>query len=183
MHYLWWICSTVYKLLFKLQYWLHADRLPALFHMILTRNSDFCPTQHFLVGLSNGNCVCLLWDRSWFYMAVPIATMCPLPVTALSTDWLPPPGCKSHQQMQSSWRGFKPQKAIQHTFFYSALNQDGTSVLLSKMPFIVTGFPYHKPSDAVSVHVWLKGPRDFDLSFMQVSALSPLFGLLVWLPW
>lgn len=127
--------------------------------------------------------VCLLWDRSWFYMAVPIATMCPLPVMALSTDWLPPPGCKSHQQMQSCCCGFKPQKAIQHTFFYSALNQDGTSVLLSKMPFIVTGFPYHKPSDAVSVHVWLKGPRDFDLSFMQVSALSPLFGLLVWLPW
>ena len=77
MIYLWWICSTVYKLPFKLQLWPHADRLPALFHMILTRNSGFCPTQHFLVGLSDGKWVCLLWDRSWFYMAVPITTMCP----------------------------------------------------------------------------------------------------------
>ena len=23
-------------------------------HLILTRNSDFCPTQHFVVGLCNG---------------------------------------------------------------------------------------------------------------------------------
>ena len=45
--------------------------------MILTRNNNFCPTQHFLVGLCNGNWVCLLWDSSWFYMAVPTATMCP----------------------------------------------------------------------------------------------------------
>jgi len=80
--------------------------------------------------------------------------------------------------MQSSCSGFKLQKAIQPTFFSSAPNQDGTSVL-SKIPFLVTGFPYHKPSDAVSVHVWLKGPRDFDLSFVHVSALSSLFGLLV----
>jgi len=36
-----------------------------------------CPTQHFLVGLCNGNWVCLLWDRSWFCTAVPTATMCP----------------------------------------------------------------------------------------------------------
>jgi hypothetical protein len=63
------------------------------------------------------------------------------------------------------------------------LNQDKTSVRVSKIPFVVTRFPYHKPSDAVSVYVWLKGPREFDFSFMEVLDLSSLFGLLVWLPW
>ena len=37
-----------------------------LFHMILT-NSDFCHPQYFLVGLSNGNCLCLLWHRLILY--------------------------------------------------------------------------------------------------------------------
>ena len=119
-------------------------------------------------------------DFIWQYPLLPCV---PLPVMALSTDCIPPPGCKRHQQMQSSCSGFKPQKAIQPTFFSSALNQDWTSVLLCKIPFVVTGFPYHKPSDAVSVQEWLKGPRHFDLSFMPVSALSSLFGLLVWQPW
>jgi len=127
-------------------------------------------------------CVCCETgaDIIWQYPLLPCV---PLPGMALSTDWLPPPGCKHRQQMQSSCCGYKPQKAIEPTFFSSALNQDGTSVLLSKIPFIVTGFPCHKPSDVVSVHIWLKGPRDLDLSLMQVSALSSLFGLLVWLPW
>ena len=44
---------------------------------------------------------------------------------------------------------------------------------------LVTGFPYHRPSDGVSVHIWLKGPRDFDLGFVQFSAISSLFGLLL----
>jgi len=93
-------------------------------------------------------------DFVWQYPLLPCV---PLPVMALSTDWLPATSCKCRQQMQSSCSGFKPQKAIQHKFFPPPPNQDRTSVFVSKIPSIVAGFPYHKPSDAVSVHVWLKG--------------------------
>ena len=89
-----------------------------------------------------------------------------------STNGLPKPGCKCCQQMQSCCSWFKLQKAIQPTFFSPRPNQDRTSVLVRKIPFIVTGFPYQKPSGAISVQVWLNGPRDFDLSFMQVWPLA-----------
>jgi hypothetical protein len=99
-------------------------------------------------------------DFIWHYPLLPCVS---LPVIALSTNWLPPPVRKRCQQMQSSCSGFKPQRSIQPTFFPPPPNQDRTSVLVSKIPFRVTGFPYHKPSDAVSIHVWLKGPRDFEI--------------------
>jgi hypothetical protein len=90
-----------------------------------------------------------------------------------------PPGLTRCQQMRSSCSGFKPQEVMQATFFPPPPNQDRTSVLVSKIPFIVTVFPYHKPSDAPRVNVKLEGPWNFDLSFVQVSTLSSLFGLLV----
>jgi hypothetical protein len=118
-------------------------------------------------------------DFIWQYPLIPCV---PLPVMALSANWLSPAGCNHCQQMQSSCSGLRPKKAIQTTSSHPS-TQNRTSVFVSKIPFIVTGFPYHKPSDSISVHIWLNKPRDFDLRFVQVLAISTLFGLSVWLPW
>jgi len=147
--------------------------------MILTRNSDFCPPQHFLVGLSNGKCVFILKQKLILYGSTHCYHVSHCQVWHSQQTDSPHQVANAISRCNQVAVGSNRRKPSNLPTFSSALNQDGTSVLLSKIPFIVTGFPYHKPSDAVSVHVWLKGPRDLDLSFVQDSAISSLFGLLV----
>jgi hypothetical protein len=38
-----------------------------VFHVVLTRNSDCFPKQHWLAGLCSGDVMCFLWGTNWIY--------------------------------------------------------------------------------------------------------------------
>ena len=150
--------------------------------MILTRNSNFCTTQPFLVGLYNGNWECLLWDRSWYYMVVPTAT-CPTANYGILTKLTPP--TRSQIPLADAIKVLWVKAPESHPTYLlppsSQPRQD--KCFCMQNPIYSYRISLSQPSDPISVHIWLKRPRDFYLGFLQVSTLSSLFGLLAWLPW